>query len=50
MDDLQKKMDVLNYETKVPETVRSENSKKFNTYDTEFQENVKSQGVLSQFL
>ena len=50
MDDQQKKMNVPNYETKVPESVRSENTKKFNTYETEFNENQKSQGILTQFL
>jgi valyl-tRNA synthetase len=50
MDDLQKKMNVLNYETKVPENVRNENSKKFTGYETEFTEAQKSQAILAQFL
>lgn len=50
MDDLQKKMNVPNYDTKVPENVRSENSKKLSAYDMETQENIKSQTILTQFL
>jgi hypothetical protein len=43
-------MNVPNYETKVPESVRAENFKKFSSYDTEFNEIQKSQGILAQFL
>jgi len=50
MDDLAKKTTVPNYETKVPETVRAENAKKQASYEAEFAENEKSQGILAQFL
>lgn len=50
MDDLQKKINMLGYETKVPEGVRAENAKKFAGYETEFNECTKSQGILAQFL
>ncbi len=49
-DDLAKKTNVPNYETKVPEAVRLENAKKKATYDAEFSENQKSQAILAQFL
>jgi hypothetical protein len=38
MDDLIKKMNIPNYDTKVPESVRYENAKKFSGYETEFSE------------
>ena len=50
MDDLSKKMSFPGYEAKVPEAVRAENTRKMNGYEAEYNETVKSQGVLAQFL
>lgn len=50
IDEIKKKTSVANYEQRVPENVRSENAKKQATYETEYVENQKSQGVLAQFL
>lgn len=50
LDDIKKKVSVANYEERVPENVRSENAKKIATYETEHAENIKSQGILAQFL
>ena len=50
MDDLKKKTSIPNYDQKVPEAVKAENAKKMATYETEYSENQKSQGILAQFL
>ena len=50
MDDLLKKTSVPNYETKVPESVRAENSKKLATFETELSAIQNSQSILTQFL
>jgi valyl-tRNA synthetase len=39
MDAMKKKINIPNYETKVPETVRAENAEKLGNYDREFGEN-----------
>ena len=43
-------MDIPNYETKVPQNVRDENSQKLSTYQTEFDANNKSLAELQAFL
>ncbi len=43
-------MAVPNYESKVPESVRTENSEKLAIYEREFLENEKSQKDLAQLL
>lgn len=50
IDGQKKKMTTPNYETKVPESVRNENSEKLATYEREFQEIGKSQKDLAQLL
>ncbi len=50
IEDVKKKTNVPNYEQRVPENVRAENAKKLATYETEYVENQKSQGILAAFL
>ena len=50
IDGQKKKMSIPNYDTKVPESVRNENSEKLQNYELEFNEVGKAQGELAKFL
>ena len=50
MEGQKKKMSIPNYEAKVPESVRNENSDKYNGYELEHQANENGQKELAQFL
>jgi len=50
MDAMKKKMNIPNYEEKVPQAVRTENSEKLGGYEREFSELESSQKMLTQFL
>lgn len=44
---MKKKINIPNYETKVPEQVRKDNAEKLNNYEREFESNEKSIAELS---
>ena len=49
IDGQKKKMNIPNYEQKVPESVRNDNTEKLRVYETEYAANEASIGELSQF-